>query len=255
MRPPDLAILEAVFLPRFRGGVDRRYRDFAAVHLQVAGRVELRIDGRRWELSGPWLWCHLPPHRCAVRPLGLRRHYRCRIAGPLASAWQTEGLLPPAPVAVADPAAAVATFERILRWHRAADPRGRRIAAHAVEDLLLRIAPGADPDGADPWADGLAARIAADPAGPWTVEHLAGERGVAPATLARAFRRRHGTALRTWLLARRCDAAAALLRQGLPVASAAAQVGFADPAYFARQFRRSTGTAPRAVRGNAPGPR
>jgi AraC-like DNA-binding protein len=68
----------------------------------------------------------------------------------------------------------------------------------------------------------------------------------------RAFRAATGQAPIAYLLQTRVGRAAALLRGGdEPVTEVAFRAGFSDSNYFARQFRRITGMAPRAYRAAA----
>jgi AraC-like DNA-binding protein len=70
-------------------------------------------------------------------------------------------------------------------------------------------------------------------------------------TLQRTFRTLAGTSVAQHILARRLEAACRLLAGGAPVADAARRSGFADPAYFARIFRRRQGATPTAFRARA----
>ncbi|MER6300159.1 helix-turn-helix domain-containing protein [Kitasatospora sp. NPDC001539] len=92
----------------------------------------------------------------------------------------------------------------------------------------------------------------------WAEEHL-GERlslaalaaraGVSGRTLARRFAEQLGTSPGQWLLARRIDAARALLEQtDLPVEAVAARVGLASAVNLRRRFHAALGTTPGAYR-------
>ncbi|MFJ2769216.1 GlxA family transcriptional regulator [Streptomyces sp. NPDC087300] len=92
------------------------------------------------------------------------------------------------------------------------------------------------------WAD---ARIE----GRLTVDRLAAHAGVSGRTLARRFAGQLGTSPGQWLLARRLDAARALLeRTDLPVESVATRVGLASAVNLRRHFRARFGTTPGAYR-------
>ncbi len=82
-----------------------------------------------------------------------------------------------------------------------------------------------------------------------SVASLAARSGLSPSRFAHRFRAEVGMPPLAWLERRRVAAACALLRaSGMPVAEIAAAVGYADPAYFSRVFRRRTGHAPAAWR-------
>lgn len=61
----------------------------------------------------------------------------------------------------------------------------------------------------------------------------------------REFKTRIGQTPRKYQELRRMERAMHLLEAGLPVATAAAEVGYADPYYFSRMFKRTTGLSPR----------
>ncbi|MFP5076401.1 AraC family transcriptional regulator [Rhizobium sp. YIM 134829] len=62
--------------------------------------------------------------------------------------------------------------------------------------------------------------------------------------LARQFRRLTGTSPHRYQVMRRLDLARQRLRQGSPLAQAAAEAGFADQAHFTRHFRKAFGMTP-----------
>ncbi|GHF82543.1 AraC family transcriptional regulator [Kitasatospora xanthocidica] len=82
-----------------------------------------------------------------------------------------------------------------------------------------------------------------------TVDELAARAGVSGRTLARRFTEQLGTSPGQWLLARRIDAARALLeRTDLPVEAVATRVGLASAVNLRRRFRTAVGTTPGAYR-------
>ena len=90
---------------------------------------------------------------------------------------------------------------------------------------------------------------------PWSIAALARLAGWDRAHLIRTFRRATGLPPGAWLAQRRGErAAVALLTTDLPVALIGAQVGWSDPAYFARRFRSLFGVAPQRYRGQLPCP-
>lgn len=91
-----------------------------------------------------------------------------------------------------------------------------------------------------------------------TLDGLAARAGLSARTLARRFAEQLGTSPGQWLLARRIDAARALLeRTDLPVEAVAARVGLASAVNLRRRFHTALGTTPGAYRrtfGTAPRP-
>lgn len=81
---------------------------------------------------------------------------------------------------------------------------------------------------------------------PRPLAHVAREHGCHPDHLSRKLKHESGLGLRALRNRVRLEAAEAALRTAPTVAEAATQCGFDDPNYFARWFRRQTGSAPSA---------
>ena len=87
------------------------------------------------------------------------------------------------------------------------------------------------------------------PAQPWTMSELAGEVGLSVSHLHREFRSQLGVTPMAWLASTRAEIAASLLLQtDRPVGWVGAQVGWPDPNYFSRCFRRAYGVSPSTYR-------
>lgn len=79
---------------------------------------------------------------------------------------------------------------------------------------------------------------------PVTLDQLAGLVSVSPFHLLRMFRRTTGLSPHAYLLHVRIERAKQCLRQGMPIASAAAEVGFVDQSHFTKSFKRVVGVSP-----------
>ena len=87
------------------------------------------------------------------------------------------------------------------------------------------------------------------PAHPWTMAELATEVGASVSHLHREFRGQLGLTPMAWLARNRAELAASLLLQtDRPVGWVGAQVGWPDPNYFSRCFRRAYGISPSTYR-------
>jgi len=69
-----------------------------------------------------------------------------------------------------------------------------------------------------------------------------------PCGLRQAFRSRLGRPPQQQLIHERMQTAARLLSEDLPVQAVGERVGYADPATFARLFKRHLGMSPRTYR-------
>ncbi|MCJ8519041.1 helix-turn-helix transcriptional regulator [Rhizobium tarimense] len=113
---------------------------------------------------------------------------------------------------------------------------GRKNAVNRDLQLLRRLLRAKD-------------RIDAEPNQPWTVSRLASVSGVSEAHFARCFREAFGIPPHRYLLTRRVERAAALLRDTeLPVIEIAMQVGWDSIGTFGRTFRDIMGENPTALR-------
>jgi AraC family transcriptional regulator len=132
----------------------------------------------------------------------------------------------------------------------------------AIEGLLLELLAAASRRGngsgargnPPPWVSQARDLLHADQGGRRTLSELAGEVGVHPVTLARAFRRSYGCSVGEYMRRLRIERAAAELgASDTPLAAIALAAGFSDQSHFSNLFRRETGMSPsayrRAVRG------
>ena len=83
-----------------------------------------------------------------------------------------------------------------------------------------------------------------DPAFPANCEKLAQECGTSVNTLCRHFRKATGLPFKTWILNRKMENAAHLLRMGYPIKETADMIGFADRYHFSKVFKKYFGTTP-----------
>lgn len=92
-------------------------------------------------------------------------------------------------------------------------------------------------------------RMDAAPQNDWTVAQLARVSGASTAHFARSFRDAFGIPPHRYLLARRVERAAALLRDtDLPIIDIALQTGWNSLGTFGRTFRDITGESPSELR-------
>lgn len=84
---------------------------------------------------------------------------------------------------------------------------------------------------------------------PWSIGEMCAMAHMSRSTFERTFRKAMGQSPVAFLLGRRLDAAARLLRDSdLTITQIALEAGFSDGNYFTRQFRRHRGMTPSAFR-------
>lgn len=84
---------------------------------------------------------------------------------------------------------------------------------------------------------------------PWTLDEMSHLAGMSRSTFLRTFRRALGQSPLDYLIERRLAAAMRLLRESSrSITEIGFEAGFSDSNYFARQFRKRTGTTPSAFR-------
>jgi AraC family transcriptional regulator of arabinose operon len=152
---------------------------------------------------------------------------------------------------------ATAAFERIadhlrdaVRHQRSVLPQAEQLSANSLEAALLWC------DTQNPKAVQIDDRllraielIDQDLSAHLDVPRLARAVNLSVSRFAHLFREQLGVPPQQFVERRRLDAAARLLElTSRPVASVAAQVGYADPLYFSTRFRLHTGKSPTAYR-------
>lgn len=142
-----------------------------------------------------------------------------------------------------------AVMQRMLVAHRLAGA-GDDLAMNALEEVLIRCArtsPYGMRSGMDERVRRAVSYLAVHPSKPFRLEQLATHCGLSSSRLSHLFRAELGTSPQAFSEKIRMDYAQDLLKQtNLSVAEVAAEVGFDDPLYFSRRYRRAFGHAPRS---------
>lgn len=152
---------------------------------------------------------------------------------------------------------AVVAIDEAERWSRSGSPYDQRLALNAVERALLWCAVaggGPEPINRDPLVRQVCERILADLADPPDLASLARSVGLSPSRLAHRFTAVVGVSPGVWRERHQLRWACQLLdATDHTVAAVASAVGFSDPFYFSKRFRRFSGRTPSAWR-NRSGP-
>lgn len=113
----------------------------------------------------------------------------------------------------------------------------------------VRGAPAKLPLRRPTWLAAVVERLHDQPAGCLCLAELAGTVGVDPAHLGRVFQRHYGVSIGTYVRRLRLDRAAVRVAgTDAPLASIAAEQGFADQSHFTRAFKLHVGVTPARYR-------
>ncbi|SDJ16904.1 arabinose operon transcriptional regulator AraC [Aliiruegeria lutimaris] len=145
-------------------------------------------------------------------------------------------------------------FVEVEGWSQRHDALSLDLAFNRLEHILLscaRLARDArnSPEVVDERVLAACAMISKDLARPIGVREVADHVCLSPSRLSSLFRKYMGTGVVQWRDAQRVQYAMQLLRiSGVPIKSLSQMVGYDDPLYFSRVFRRHTGMSPRHFR-------
>ena len=143
-------------------------------------------------------------------------------------------------------------FSRMLAASRLGGASGDDLAMNALEEALIRafgfIGEG-NPTGADPRVQRAARYLADHPEEPFNLVRLAAHCGISASRLSHLFRAGMGSTPQVFGEKLRLEHARQLLMQTrLTTGEIALEVGFSDPLYFSRRFKRAFGHPPAAAR-------
>ena len=233
-------------------------RDHYLLHHVVSGKGVYEADGRTFVLEGGSAFLALPD---------VPIYYRADSQDPWEYYWVGFSG-PAAPLLVAQtpftrirpvlrPAAGEQLRQGLLDIYKARGtdyPSAVRMAGYlqAVLGLLMESVPKRSGASLSLYAQQGAAFLQQNYSRSTGVEEAARQAGVSRSCLYRAFQEEFGCSPSTYLTRYRIQRACQLLRHSsLPVGTVAASVGFEDPFYFSRAFRREVGVSPTAYREHA----
>lgn len=143
-------------------------------------------------------------------------------------------------------------MRELVAWHRGGSVHRNAFAANALERALLwcnTVNPRSPAAGIDPRVARAREIVSARLDGHLDVASIAAEVGLSPSRLSHLFKRHTGRSIPAYVEQRRMERAEDLLRMtDRSVSQVARAVGYDDPLYFSRRFRRRAGASPRAWR-------
>lgn len=225
--------------------VRRRLDSYACVFIS-AGTGRLRCGDRELDVRGPAVFWLAPrvEHSYTPDPDGWNEWWTL-FEGPASDAYLALGYLPAAQplLPVVDPAPLELAFASLARACRKNHPDADVEAASAMHSLLVAGRRSTRPHDL---ADGpVLTALLENAYAPSTVAEHARRLGMSEATLRKHVQRAAGCSPREFIIRARINRAKELLATtDLPMTAVARRVGYADPAYFTRQFSQRAGVPP-----------
>ena len=225
----------------------------------VRGELNLCVDSKPVRhLKGPVVWLTFPgPYfKFGRRDGGTWLHRFVSFRGKLPDSYVKSGLFPSStPVMeISEPLKFTEAFDRLLaRLALSREPTFRTI--HMLEELLIQLCeqPRSLMEDASPVKKirRIAAKIEIDPLLEWDWRKTAKESGISYPHFRRLFHDTFKTPPARFLLLKRLEKAAAMLRSGGRKTGEIAELcGFYDLYHFSKLFKKYYGTAPGQYRRN-----
>ncbi|MFW5884318.1 MAG: helix-turn-helix domain-containing protein [bacterium] len=143
-------------------------------------------------------------------------------------------------------------MRELVEWQRGGSVYRHAFAANALERALLwcnTVNPHSPAAGMDPRVAQAREIVSARLDGQLDVASIAAEVGLSPSRLSHLFKQHTGRSVPAYVEQRRMERAEDLLRMtDRSVSEVARAVGYDDPLYFSRRFRRRAGLSPRVWR-------
>lgn len=238
-------------------GLKRGQTAFTILQHTVAGAGNLRFERRRYRLSaGETMLLTVPHnHRYWLEPGGRWEYFWISMHGQEALRIHRAILAAAGPVLRLRPATIEHLAACALSYIEGAGQTPGEASAIAYEAAMalyddVFAGRAAEEGEADDAHARVVRHILAHLDAPLAVADLAALAGLSRAHFTRSFTRHAGMAPAEFVMAERMRRAAALLASdhAAPVKDVAAIVGFDDPNYFAKAFRRVYGTSPTEFR-------
>lgn len=214
-------------------------------HILFCAKGEIAVCGERLGVGGAYLFLPQEPQDYRYRPTPDARYYWVHFTGSeVAALLGGLGVSRGAHSLCARADDAEAIFEMMMRAVGEGTGEGDAFAASLLPPLLHLMTGGGAPQ---PFR--RARQALEDPHATASVAALAAEYGMSTAHFIRSFVAYTGETPYRYRQRKRMELARMLLRDTtLSVAQIAEEAGFADPQYFCRIFKKSTGYSPGAYR-------
>jgi AraC-like DNA-binding protein len=249
-RSGDLRFLHGSRQPACTAVMNKHFLGYRTLQFMERGCIALDFGANRHRLEGRWAWPHFPGPRIrlhSLTPSWFHRHIA--VSGPLCESWAAEGLWPTAPQPIAESFDLGALLDECFSLFNDPTRSSQRRAINRLEDILLLLQAARGGSAEQPWL-ARARTLLADPdAFHADVADVGRACGMAASTFRRRFATAAGMSPQAYALSQRMARARDLLAStDLSMAAIAERLGYDDPAFFGKQFRRHAGSSPAAWR-------
>ena len=245
-------------VPECPSWVDK-YFNYYVIQYAERGELDLFTDKEPVKhLKGPVVWLTFPgPYfKFGRRDGGTWHHRFVSFKGELADAYARNGLFPSSTpvIEISEPLKFTESFDRLLaRLALSREPTFRTV--HMLEELLIQLGeqPASQIEETMPVKNirRIAAKIESEPFIDWDWGKTAREAGVSYPHFRRIFHETFKTPPTRFLLLKRLEKAASMLREGgKKIEEIAELCGFYDIYHFSKLFKKYYGTAPGQYRRN-----
>lgn len=249
----DLIFLHGYATVRCDAVIDKHFEGYHTLQLMTAGAVDLFYDNEFHGLREPSVWTAFPGPRirfhCAPGvPWWFHRYIA--ITGPRVAHWIAEGLWFRTPQSALPVEKFEHLFDDLLQHSARTDSLNRRAATAILERILIELAQHRERTSRPsevPWLDPVLAHLETHFNPDYAA--LARAHNISLATLRRRFLQATGRPIHAATVEARITRARNLLgATDKPIKAIAAELGYADEYFFARQFKAIVGVPPAAFR-------
>ena len=258
----DIIFLAGSRNPHSRQRIDKYLHGYATLQFMESGAIEVGYDDHLQVLEGAWFWPAMPGprirfHAAVENDAWFHRHLAFQ--GARVERWMAAGWWPRVAQRAPNrktPQQWGETFDVMTALAQQSDEWSRQRALNMLEAILLELAQERTQSDApnrleNAWLEDVLHFLnAEEQRGLWPdYETMARHFGVSTHTLRRRFKAATGASLHDWVMQNRLAQARALLREtDLPLKSIAAQLGYSNVYFFARQFRALARVSPGVYR-------
>lgn len=249
IRPGTSAVFGAGWIQDKTGMCsDRDWRAYALVYVTAGSGSYADADGRSCTLVAGDLLVLFPGLRHTYGPghAGSWTEAWLGFRGPVFAALETDGILD-RQRPVLHPGldeGLIARFDALVAAVDRAGGTGDAVLVARLHQLIADLTTSERAPAPFSLAARARAELESDLRHPVDLPQLARRLGVGYDTLRRAFHAEHGTTPGRWRLLRRIERAKQLLAEGMTLETTAAETGFCDRFFLARQFRSVVGMPP-----------